>query len=45
MVIIENGSPAGFKLIEEAREIISEQARINNDAYIFAPVIYWIFQF
>lgn len=38
MVIIENGSSAGFKLIEEARDFLIQQARRENDAYLFAPV-------
>lgn len=38
MVLIENGTNAGFKLIEEARAFILQQSIQDNSAYLFAPV-------
>lgn len=38
MVLIENGNNAGFRLIEEARAFLLQQAIQENSAYIFAPV-------
>lgn len=35
LVLIENGTNAGFKLIEEARAFILQQ---TENSYIFAPV-------
>lgn len=37
IVLIENGSNAGFKLIEEARDFLIQQAKRDNSAYLFAP--------
>lgn len=38
MAIIENGTYAGFKLIEEARAFLLQQAIQEDSAYLFAPV-------
>lgn len=38
MVLIENGTNAGFKLIEEARAFLLQQATQENSGYLFAPV-------
>lgn len=38
MVLIENGTNAGFKLIEEARAFLLQQAIQENSTYLFAPV-------
>lgn len=38
MVLIENGTNAGFKLIEEARDFLLQQAHNDGSAYLFAPV-------
>lgn len=38
MVLIENGTNAGFKLIEESRDFLLQQATKENTAFIFAPV-------
>lgn len=38
MVLIENGTNAGFKLIEEARAFILQQNSQENSVNIFAPV-------
>lgn len=38
IVLIENGTNAGFKLIEEARDFLLQQAQRENSAYLFAPV-------
>lgn len=38
IVLIENGTNAGFKLIEEARAFILQQNTKENSAYLFAPV-------
>lgn len=37
-VLIENGTKAGFKLIEEARDLILHQSKRDQSAYLFAPV-------
>lgn len=37
MVIIENGTNAGFQLVEEARELLIQQAK-GDGSYLFAPV-------
>lgn len=39
MIVIENGTSDGFKLVEEARGLILEHKKENNDAFVFAPVI------
>lgn len=38
IVLIENGTNAGFKLIEEARDFLIQQAQSEGNAYLFAPV-------
>lgn len=38
MVLIENGSNAGFKLINEARDFLIQQTKTDGSAYLFAPV-------
>lgn len=38
MVLIENGTNAGFRLIEEARAFLLQQSMPNDSAYLFAPV-------
>lgn len=38
MVLIENGTNAGFKLIEEARAFLLQQTIDEDSAYLFAPV-------
>lgn len=38
MVIIENGTNAGFKLIEEARSFLLQQNIQEDSGYLFAPV-------
>lgn len=38
MVLIENGTGAGFKLIEEARAFLLQQTIQEKSAYLFAPV-------
>lgn len=37
IVLIENGTNAGFKLIEEARDFLLEQAKKDGTAYLYAP--------
>lgn len=36
-VLVENGTNAGFKLIEEARDFLMAQAKQDQSAYLFAP--------
>lgn len=39
MVLVENGTNAGFNLIHEAREFLLQQTKESKDpAYLFAPV-------
>lgn len=38
MVLVENGTNAGFKLIEEARAFLLQQAMQDDSAFLFAPV-------
>lgn len=39
MVLIENGTNAGFNLIHEAREFLLQETKESTDpAYLFAPV-------
>lgn len=39
-VVIENGSNAGFQLVEEARTFILSQKDFESEAYLFSPVYY-----
>lgn len=43
IVLIENGSNAGFKLIEEARDFLIQQAQSEGNAYLFAPVSLYLY--
>lgn len=36
IVLIENGTNAGFRLIEEAKEFLQQQCQ--DSAYLYAPV-------
>lgn len=38
MVLIENGTNAGFQLIEEARDLLIQQSKKDGSSYLFAPV-------
>lgn len=38
LIIVENGTSAGFKVIDEARNLILQIAGADNDAHIFSPV-------
>lgn len=38
LVIIEQGTNAGFNLINEARDFLLDQVKENDSAYVFAPV-------
>lgn len=37
-VVIENGTNAGFQLVEEARTFILSQKDFESEAYLFSPV-------
>lgn len=38
IVVIENGTNAGFQLIEEARDLFIQQSKKDGPSYLFAPV-------
>lgn len=38
LILIENGTNAGFRLIDEAKEFLLQQATEGDSAYLFAPV-------
>lgn len=38
LVIVENGTNAGFKIINEIREFILNKSQDTNQGYVFSPV-------
>lgn len=38
IVVIENGTNAGFQLIEEARDLFIQQSKKDGPSHLFAPV-------